>query len=260
MEIHKHPHHVMHRKNWSEYLLEFFMLFLAVFLGFIAENIREHIVEKGRAKQYAKTLISDLQNDTAMVQDHIDQITVNMIRIDSLSAYVYGKKINQITNFELAHKSSFWFYNPYTWNRATIDQIKSSGSLRYFDNDSIVYKISAYDAFTRHLDYDYLVDQNQKDKSIIKREEIIDMNYPGQHFIMLVDSRYDSLKHTAYFEEMRKLDKPLLTKDLNDINIIVNQSLQLRNLLRVRRDFELPRLVKDATQLIQLLKKEYQIK
>ncbi|HUQ66904.1 MAG TPA: hypothetical protein VM101_12155 [Flavitalea sp.] len=140
MEVHKHPHHVTHKKNWKEYLLEFFMIFLAVFLGFVAENVREHIVEKDRARQYAKSLISDLKNDTAMISDHIQQITTNIMRIDSLSAYAYGKKINQIVNFEIAYKSGFWFYNPYTWSRATLDQIKSSGSLRYFDNDSIVYK------------------------------------------------------------------------------------------------------------------------
>ena len=40
MEVHKHPHHVTHKKKWGEYLLEFLMLFLAVFLGFVAENIR----------------------------------------------------------------------------------------------------------------------------------------------------------------------------------------------------------------------------
>src|SRR5438876_3979316 len=38
MEIHKHPHHVTQKKKWEEYLLEFLMLFLAVFLGFLAEN------------------------------------------------------------------------------------------------------------------------------------------------------------------------------------------------------------------------------
>ena len=40
MEVH-HPHHVTHKKKWGEYLLEFLMLFLAVFLGFLAENWRE---------------------------------------------------------------------------------------------------------------------------------------------------------------------------------------------------------------------------
>jgi len=32
MEVHKHPHHVMHKKNWKEYVLEFFMIFFAVTL------------------------------------------------------------------------------------------------------------------------------------------------------------------------------------------------------------------------------------
>src|SRR5260221_2307001 len=67
MEVHKHPHHVMHKKKWREYLLEFFMLFLAVFLGFVAENVREHIVEKEREKQYMESLLSDLSADTATI-------------------------------------------------------------------------------------------------------------------------------------------------------------------------------------------------
>ena len=48
MEVQKHPHHVTHKKKWTEYLLEFFMLFLAVFLGFVAENISEGVVESNR--------------------------------------------------------------------------------------------------------------------------------------------------------------------------------------------------------------------
>ena len=34
MEVHKHPHHVTHKKKWGEYFLEFLMIFLAVTLGF----------------------------------------------------------------------------------------------------------------------------------------------------------------------------------------------------------------------------------
>ena len=40
MDVH-HAHHPTHKKNWKEYMLDFFKLFLIVFLGFIAENIRE---------------------------------------------------------------------------------------------------------------------------------------------------------------------------------------------------------------------------
>ena len=65
MEVHKHPHHVTHKKKWGEYLLEFFMLFLAVFLGFLVENYREHQVEKDKAKQYVRSFYDDLKTDTA---------------------------------------------------------------------------------------------------------------------------------------------------------------------------------------------------
>ena len=38
MEVHHHSHHP---KKWKEYLTEFLMLFLAVSMGFVAENLRE---------------------------------------------------------------------------------------------------------------------------------------------------------------------------------------------------------------------------
>ena len=54
METHAHHlHHVPGKKIWH-YFYEFLMLFLAVFFGFLAENLREHHVENLRAKEYAK--------------------------------------------------------------------------------------------------------------------------------------------------------------------------------------------------------------
>jgi len=40
MEVHAHSH--TERKKWTHYFWEFFMLFLAVTLGFLVENQREH--------------------------------------------------------------------------------------------------------------------------------------------------------------------------------------------------------------------------
>ena len=65
MEVHKHPHHVTHKKKWGEYLLEFFMLFLAVFLGFLAENYRETLVNKEKEHHYMQSMVADLKADTA---------------------------------------------------------------------------------------------------------------------------------------------------------------------------------------------------
>src|SRR3984893_7636178 len=84
MEVHKHPHHVTHKKKWTEYLLEFFMLFLAVFLGFVAENVREHRVEKEREKQYIESLIADLKTDQIVLSENIKSVKSGILMMDSL--------------------------------------------------------------------------------------------------------------------------------------------------------------------------------
>lgn len=71
MEVHKHPHDVTHKKKWGEYFLEFLMIFLAVFLGFVAENFREHQVEKEKGRQYVRSLYEDLKLDTARINEMI---------------------------------------------------------------------------------------------------------------------------------------------------------------------------------------------
>ena len=49
MEVHHHSHTA--RKKWTHYFWEFFMLFLAVTLGFFVENQREHYIEGQREKK-----------------------------------------------------------------------------------------------------------------------------------------------------------------------------------------------------------------
>jgi len=67
MEVHHHSHPSPssgHRKKWTHYFWEFLMLFLAVYCGFMAENIREHKIEHQREKQYMVSLYQDLKTDT----------------------------------------------------------------------------------------------------------------------------------------------------------------------------------------------------
>ena len=44
METHAHHPHTAPGKKWTHYFFEFFMLFLAVFAGFLAENQLENIL------------------------------------------------------------------------------------------------------------------------------------------------------------------------------------------------------------------------
>jgi hypothetical protein len=62
MEVH-HSHHHGQKKKIKEYFLEFLMLFIAVTLGFFAENLREKQIEQHREISYLKNVHEDLQLD-----------------------------------------------------------------------------------------------------------------------------------------------------------------------------------------------------
>ena len=66
MEVH-HPHHPSHKKKWSEYIIEFVMLFAAVTLGFFVENYREHYIEKMREDQFILDIRKDIIFDSVQL-------------------------------------------------------------------------------------------------------------------------------------------------------------------------------------------------
>jgi len=261
MEVHAHTHTA--RKKWTHYLWEFLMLFLAVFCGFLAENQREHYIEKLRAKQFAESLVKDLEKDTAMAGNVISQIHSLVEAIDSLKTFVGDKRIDQINNFDLVIRIPLSCYRPYSWSRATLDQIKNSGGLRYFTNHSIVEKISSYDALTRHLDEDAKGDEERNAKVIEYLGTVADLSYPHK----LLQSLYnvdilriqDYLKVNPSFTGENKENKKLLTNEINDIKKLVNLSLIQRPNLITRGNNELPGLVMDARALIQILKNEFHL-
>ena len=144
MEVHKHPHHVMHSKKWSEYLLEFFMLFFAVFLGFVAENFREHLINKEHEHQYIVSLYDDLRVDTAAVNVTINQKKWVLSKLDSLKQILALPNINK-QNEELYYLERFLTKNEmFNAQDVTYQQLKSSGSFRYISNLALYKRLSSY--------------------------------------------------------------------------------------------------------------------
>ena len=54
MEVHHHSQ--VEKKNFKEYFLEFLMIFLAVTLGFFAENLREYFSDRQKENQFMHCL------------------------------------------------------------------------------------------------------------------------------------------------------------------------------------------------------------
>ena len=57
MEVHYHPK--VDKKRFKEYFFEFLMIFLAVTMGFFAENIREYFSNNERVTQLSEQLVQE---------------------------------------------------------------------------------------------------------------------------------------------------------------------------------------------------------
>ncbi|MBC7873637.1 MAG: hypothetical protein H7Y01_06565 [Ferruginibacter sp.] len=149
MEVHHHSHSA--RKKWTHYLWEFLMLFLAVFCGFLAENQREHYVEHQREKQYMRSLVADLQTDTA----NIRQANTWFEKISSACDTLMRNYEQFMGNASPETHRSFQFilagYPDFVYTDRTIQQLKNSGGLRLVRDHDVSDSIVAYDANIRDM-------------------------------------------------------------------------------------------------------------
>ena len=144
MEVHHHPDLHHKRKNFREYFLEFLMIFLAVTMGFFAENIREHVTDTARAKVYAQSLYDDIKTDTARIQNVINEKKWIVAKYDSAENILALDKIKE--NNELLYYIERYVAHSdvFTANDVTYEQLKSSGNFRYVKNLALYKEISDY--------------------------------------------------------------------------------------------------------------------
>jgi hypothetical protein len=151
MEVHKHPHHVTHKKKWGEYLVEFLMLFLAVFLGFLAENLRERIVEHKIEKEYIQSLIEDLKSDTLQSNEILIFLDSRIAGVDSVITALSSPGIIENSNNAYRLWSRNIGFPDFISNDRTIQQLKNSGGLRLIRNKAVSDRIMKYDQVIRDL-------------------------------------------------------------------------------------------------------------
>jgi hypothetical protein len=146
METHAQELHKATGQGLKHYIFEFFMLFLAVFCGFLAENFREHQVEHERGKQYVRSMIADLKMDTAEIRLVIDNNIKRILGMDSLTSLLNKSPLaiddeRQLYKLNSRHASSI---STMLWNDGTIRQLLTSGNLRLISEQGISDSIMNY--------------------------------------------------------------------------------------------------------------------
>lgn len=138
MEVHTHTHH--ERKNWKSYVWEFLMLFLAVFCGFLAEYQLEHKIEKDRTEELAKSFYQELKNDSITADIKVNNRIKQEAAMDYMIAFFKDSSFENLSKqFQINFVWGITFRTPIIFEPRTIilDQLRNSGSLRYFKNEKL---------------------------------------------------------------------------------------------------------------------------
>jgi hypothetical protein len=220
MEVHHHSGSHGHggKKGFKDYFQEFLMLFLAVTLGFMAENLRESISDKHHVQELAGQLKEDLINDTSKLARLIEFQQLQVRRADSLFAILTQPPASidhmKLQNMIVDCDRIDLFY-PST---GAISTIKKDLHLKKFVETKIAKHIDLY----------------EKDIAILEKFEARDIDYMGKYLESFVSNHFTPENITAAIVRspvvnatMRNLSPADLIQFSVDINLIKAYNLRL---------------------------------
>ncbi len=119
------------------------MLFLAVSMGFIAENIREQINEKRRAHEMIVAFRKDVEQNQYLLDSLIERNTAQIHYMDSLS-HTIGFNGQPLDLQKFAAELNLWMYR-FMNRKNNFEQMKSVGTLRNIKDFNLLDQILTYE-------------------------------------------------------------------------------------------------------------------
>jgi hypothetical protein len=224
MEVHHHPGGHHETKKFKDYFLEFLMIFLAVTMGFLAENFREYISDKNHVEELAGQLKEDLKHDTASVTKLIEFELAQIRRTDSL----YQMLIQPASKMDFKNMQDMIvscdrmdFFYPST---GAISTIKNELHLKEF----VKTKIASH------------IDNYEKVVMLLQTFEKRDVDYLGKYIESFLSNHFTPenaavavLRFQVVNGRMRNLSPDDLVQLSVDINLIKAYDLQLVRLYKM---------------------------
>lgn len=135
------------KANLVSSFIEMLIFFLAISMGFIVENYREDYLERKNSEKLVSALLTDLKGDLIRFEKFTENrkslIEDIYIFIDDVEKRGLTNK-NRDQHIYFAQAIFNWTY--FKPNIANIEQIISSGALRYLGNDELIYQIGILQA------------------------------------------------------------------------------------------------------------------
>jgi hypothetical protein len=248
METHSQELHKAPGQGWKHYLFEFFMLFLAVFCGFLAENFREQIVDREREKQYVRSFYEDLSADENDLQRTINNLEHEVKIADSLFILLNNVYTTQPANQVYMYlrgmtRSGIVLVHV---NDRTIVQLRNAGGMRLIRNKNVSDSIVEY-----YKEIDFL--QFLFDESVSIRRSLREKFEPllnAADFAKIVDNT-NTIIDPADILHLRSADANTINSCLLKINNIRGLSIGTGKRIQALKD--------KAARIKKFINKEYQL-
>jgi hypothetical protein len=248
MEVH-HPPDLHHRKkHWKEYFLEFLMLFLAVTMGFFAENIRESISDHNREKQYMQSMLFDLEKDTAELHEGLNFSVYIANGLDSFKNILYSDS----SNLRITELYKLWILYSRRVNIYFSDETSSqlkAGGMQYIRNRQVAGALSQYWSLIDVLN-GILDNYSAKGGNAAEIASRI-FNYKYVHL--------SQLNADGQFAIQIDPKARLMIQDPDQLANYANHLFQMVTILRSFYPADIQELNSSANNLITLIKKEYNL-
>jgi hypothetical protein len=240
MEVHHHPQLEHNPKPWKEYLLEGFMIFIAVMMGFIAENIRENISNKEHVKHLTAQLVRDLKEDTVQINFGYKGVAEIMKNNDTLFTMLQqpiAKMDIRKLQLLIANAHSVYLVHP---SMGAIDAIKNEIHLKQFSNSQMIGFIENYE---RHIELEHAVQDIIMQYQHLYLDPFIRLHFTPTN----LDTAFsDKPVLTAQMRNLTQADLTQLAADLVLFKINLREQLRDCNFIK-----------DDAINMLKYIKQQY---
>lgn len=247
---------------------EIVLVVIGILIALQINNWNEERIEQKEIRQYALNLSAAIERDMEMLVPVEMQIRTSIRQAEELANYLRGRTVEDMDNAELFFLTTSFGYRSYAWNRAALEQLKTSGGLRRVRNDRLVQIISDYDALTQHLDQDYREDEESTRAMSNLVNQLVDLNYPPDGLeevlewedgftLADIERRLTLFRETDAYRSLAGMEWPPLSQELAGFRRLANLSRDYADGARARPDIELPRLRQFAAEIQALIDAEY---
>ncbi len=150
MEVHHHSHHP---KKWKEYISEFLMLFLAVSLGFLAENVREEQIIEHQTESVLAQLRLELMQDTAQLTNMKSTHAKLDTAVAFMAYYIKNDQLEKnVNDFYLLHTYVLYRAGIFETVCIALDQLKYTGLMKNIKDENLRSAIEKYNLSLKNLE------------------------------------------------------------------------------------------------------------